>query len=510
MNKKLFLLPFLVASMLLAGCNKKPADPTPVDPDPVDPTPTEKQIWEEDEVEGESTIAQVKAGEAGQYYTVRGTVVANSGSTLAIYRKGQFLYCYNFNNDTANNGGHDKIEEHKLGSFVEIHAQSSTYSNSVQLTAYDVGNKNDKKYDQDAYLKVLAEKGETVAPVAVSAEADLKNEAAAGMLMKVSFVPDADLTLDAASSANQDLAGHVGETAITTRMEKYLPEAVKTDLLGKNPTQFEMGATYEIVGLGAAQSEGHVRVLLVEGSSWKKTAEAQFADPTEVIVAVKDGDAAEIEVDASVQLEFVINPATAKQKVVWSSADETIATVDENGKVKGVAPGKVNIKAAAADKVEVFAEIEITVKAAAINYVSAGALSFNKNANVVITNELEDATDPKITYAENGVTIVVRKNTSSSAVNVWKSDYASCRWYVGHSVKISSETAFRKVVLSCDSTYATFKDGATGSEIAGAPGATVSYDGLNVILEYAEAKTEIEIVPDKQLRPNNVEIFKVA
>lgn len=357
MNKKLFLLPFLTIS-LLVGCNNnansKPADSS-------NSEPAAKKIWELDEVEGESTIQQVKEGTAGQYYKVRGTVVANSGSTLAIYRKGQFLYCYNFKADAT-----EKLKAHPLGSYVEIYAQSSSYSGSVQLTAYDVGTeKSSDKYDLAASLTVLENEGETVEPVTVTTAAELANAPAAGKLMKFDFVPKKDFTFAADATDNQDLEGFIGETAFTIRMEKYLPADVKTALLAASPAQFAIGAKYSIVALGAATSSGNVRGLLVEGSSWTKTDDAHFAEPTAVIVAPADGAATvEVEVGKTTMLDFLVQPNNAKQVVTWSSQDANIAKVEavgDQGKVTGVATGEVKIYAAAADKATVKGEITVKV-----------------------------------------------------------------------------------------------------------------------------------------------------
>ena len=54
-------------------------------------------------------------------------------------------------------------------------------------------------------------------------------------------------------------------------------------------------------------------------------------------------------------------PFLAKEEVVWTSADENIATVDANGKVTGVAVGEVAIKATSAYDETVYAECKVTV-----------------------------------------------------------------------------------------------------------------------------------------------------
>ena len=53
---------------------------------------------------------------------------------------------------------------------------------------------------------------------------------------------------------------------------------------------------------------------------------------------------------AKMKLTALIEPANAlNQKVVWTSSDETIATVDENGNVQALAPGSVTITATSQD-----------------------------------------------------------------------------------------------------------------------------------------------------------------
>ena len=518
MNKKIILLPFLMAGLLI-GCNPSRGGSSSQQQSSGSQTSqssegssggqsqstSEKAIWEEDLVSGESTIAQVKTGTPGEYYKVRGTVVWNSGSTLALARNGEFLYCYNFNGDSATTGNED-LKAHPLGSYVEIYGQSSEYSGSIQLTAYV-----NKAYDPDAKLTVLADQGEPVQPVEVKTAEAFANGPAAGMLAKVLYTADKDYELAANTAANTDFGGAIeglSEDAVSTpimRMEKYLPADIQTALIANNPA-FEEGSVYEVVGLLAATSKGSARVMLGEGSSWALKTAKVWDEPTGVTITAA-GDATEVEVDSSLQLTAVVAPAGAKQKVEWAvTTGAEFATIDQTGKVTGVAVGDIVVTATA--KEGVAGTLNLHVKAAAVQYESIGALSFAQNDQVAITNELDDGTDPKITYAENGVTIVVRKNTSSSDVNVWKASYSSCRWYVGHSVTISSETAFKRIVLTCDDGYAIFKDGATG-EVEAAGGATVSYDGLNIILELSAAANSLTIVPDKQLRPNAVELFKV-
>ena len=341
MNKKIILLPFLTVA-LLTGCGNEKK-------------PVEKKPWEEELTEGESTIAQVKAGKVGEYYKVRGTVVWNSGSTLAIYRDGQFLYCYNFSSDTSKTSNED-LGEHALGSYVELYGKTSEFSGSIQLTAYV-----NSKYDVDAKCTTIAAVGEEVNPVAISDPADLANKKAAGMLAKIELVAKADYTIPS-TALSSDLymdftMTDAKNTALAVKVEKFLPAEDIANLAGT----INQGDKLEFVGILAATSSGSCRMVLGQGSSYTVKEAKQWAEPTSVTVT-SEGSATSVKVNETLQLSAVVAPADAKQKVTWSSSDETKATVDATGKVTGVAAGSVVITATA--KEGVAGTFNLTVKAA--------------------------------------------------------------------------------------------------------------------------------------------------
>ncbi len=87
---------------------------------------------------------------------------------------------------------------------------------------------------------------------------------------------------------------------------------------------------------------------------------------TEVTVQMKSEDTTIYATDR-LQLSVKVKPVSFTGGVVWSSSDETVATVDKNGIVTGVAPGTATITATSVDKrsdgTTSSASVEITVKA---------------------------------------------------------------------------------------------------------------------------------------------------
>ncbi len=211
------------------------------------------------------------------------------------------------------------------------------------------------------------------------------------------------------------------------------------------------------------------------------------------------GDA-NVATGASVSLTSTVLPSTADQGVVWSSSDDTKATVSSSGKVTGVAEGSVTITATSSADSSKKKEFAMTV-VKGVNYNKVGALSFNKDESVVIDNQLSDTTDPYISYTSTeGVAIAVRKGSSSSDVNVWQSTYSSCRWYSGHNVVISHANDFDRVVLTCDSGYADLAK----TELP--TGATSEVVDNVITITLSEKVNSFTLDLKKQVRPSNVEL----
>jgi hypothetical protein len=97
------------------------------------------------------------------------------------------------------------------------------------------------------------------------------------------------------------------------------------------------------------------------------------------------------------------NPA-----VTYSSADETIATVNENGVVTGVAPGETTITISATDGSGVTGTITVTVNGIDVTGITPGddiTIMTGETATITYTVAPNNATDPSVTFTSADETI---------------------------------------------------------------------------------------------------------
>lgn len=116
----------------------------------------------------------------------------------------------------------------------------------------------------------------------------------------------------------------------------------------------------------------------------------------------------EVSVGNTITLRVLVS-GTAKRDVVWSSANEKVATVD-GGKVTGISEGKVEIKIALASDSTIFTSVEITVISAnkptsvKINGEGNGVGWVGEDAMISVTIAPENA-DPRLTYQTSNTSV---------------------------------------------------------------------------------------------------------
>ena len=139
--------------------------------------------------------------------------------------------------------------------------------------------------------------------------------------------------------------------------------AVQDTIRGK-----EVYYSFDLAQLFADSEDGVYPYLMVQVydyamnlSTWKINLEEDVSVAEVESVTVTPAEATVIGTGTT-QLSADVRPWGIDDTVFWSSSDESVATVDDNGVVRGVAEGTATITAVSALNEEVYGSSEITVK----------------------------------------------------------------------------------------------------------------------------------------------------
>ena len=143
-------------------------------------------------------------------------------------------------------------------------------------------------------------------------------------------------------------------------------------------------ATVDQNGLVTAVGAGTTTITATAGGKSATCTVTVTAKPVPIeTIALRD---AAVSVGGTIQLEPVFTPAdTTQRDVTWSSSNSKIATIDANGRVRGVAEGKVTITVTSTADRNITASCTVTVTknlsdaglAAIIGALGNGSLPFN-------------------------------------------------------------------------------------------------------------------------------------
>lgn len=197
----------------------------------------------------------------------------------------------------------------------------------------------------------------------VSVIAKLTSSKSISSMLTVMYFDSTKLELDVSSvKANSVLLGTIIDTSVDGRIG-----IVAADHSTDNPMQIdgEIFTANFTVKKGAA---GSTEIKLTAEEMFDGTADTEpitFDEATATLTIVNpctgitlDKSTLSIERGKSGQLTATTVPTDTTDKVVWSSAENTIATVDSNGKVSGVKVGETTITATCGNQT---ASCEVTV-----------------------------------------------------------------------------------------------------------------------------------------------------
>ena len=167
----------------------------------------------------------------------------------------------------------------------------------------------------------------------------------------------------------------------------------------------ESVASVSSTGVVVALTPGEVTITATTTNG--KTAECKVTvNPIRVTTVTVEPAVAEITVGDVLSLSASVDPDDATyQTIEWSSSDAAVATVDEDGNVKAIAPGSVIATAKSPDGPS--AECQITVVAATIDVqdivLDAESMSLREGASGVLKAHIypENATDQSVTWSSS-------------------------------------------------------------------------------------------------------------
>ena len=195
---------------------------------------------------------------------------------------------------------------------------------------------------------------------------------------------------------------YIGETAQLS--VGYTPEnaSVKQATFASKK---EKVATVDANGVVTALSKGTatLEATAADGSGKKATVRVTVKQQPEAIT-LKTTDVT-LNVGKTTRLSASVSPASTNDKsVVWTSSDESIATVTNTGSVKGIAPGSCTITCASKDFPSVSATATIHVQQPVTRIAfTEKSVSFNVNTTLQSYYEVEpaSATNQGVTFSSS-------------------------------------------------------------------------------------------------------------
>ena len=175
-------------------------------------------------------------------------------------------------------------------------------------------------------------------------------------------------------------------------------------------------------GVVSVDQEGNLSALKPGNATITATAANGLSDSCAVTVADPDIPVAGISLDrhelslltgGTDTLVATITPDDATEEILWTSSDESIVTVDQNGNLKAVAPGKATVTAGTASGIS--DSCLVTVSDPGPSDVPVESIAVDPDKTIVkvgeckqlnVTISPENATDQTVTWSSSDKSIV--------------------------------------------------------------------------------------------------------
>ena len=228
----------------------------------------------------------------------------------------------------------------KLGQKVRIKGKVSSYLNDAQVAL-----KN-----ESLGLQIIEENINLVQPMKLSTK-DSMLEEKEGLLVKV----EGKVT----RIEGQNIFVNDGSGESRIYVEGYVRSSKNPGVDDEWKDRISVGDRVSAIGLASEDPEGH-RLRVRDSSEIEKLQDNEDVKVTGISL---DKTSAELKINESLELKASISPSDATNKdVSWTTSDEKVARVDENGKVTAIGAGKAIITVTTKDG-EFKATCEVTVKA---------------------------------------------------------------------------------------------------------------------------------------------------
>lgn len=205
-----------------------------------------------------------------------------------------------------------------------------------------------------------------------------------------------------------------------------------------------------------------------------------------------DKEKAEINIhgnDKTLQLNATYTGGSNTDPIVWSSSAESVATVDQNGLVTGVAVGETIITAKKSETLK--AQAKITVVNENITTVT---VSFNSDIANLLT--IDDSAKTA-TFTTKGITFLIKQEDSPTPISDVKKYLSknSLRFYQGYSMEISVASGTIKAISPDSfSSKAFTKDSISSTDFTVTDTDTVSMNNTTSSKISMTAKSQVRII----------------